>query len=105
MRSLVATGLLALVACGSGAGTGDAVLERLCEIHMDIVNDAADGVDTLAETRERYRDLLEGYGSAVGGPPEQTLREVVSALTTGRTRRLEEALLRLTSICEEAIRT
>jgi hypothetical protein len=119
MRRLIAAAAVVLVACtGTGASSSssgggvpdhafqdppqsetDPVLQRTCEIHIDIANDAADGVDTLAETRARYKDLADGYGAALGGEPEAALRAIVAALTWGDSDALKVALNRMQRVC------
>ncbi|MGH3690502.1 MAG: hypothetical protein ACRDT7_10130 [Microbacterium sp.] len=104
-RRLLIVLLFATVACGSsagggdGGGDGDAVVERSCEIIVDITNDAADSVDTLAETRDRFKDLLDGYGVSLPAGMQADLRDVVSALTTGDNTLLESALNGLVAAC------
>jgi hypothetical protein len=74
----------------------DALVERTCEIVRDIAGDAAAGVDTVSETRDRLKHLVDGYG--VNAPPDiQTaLRDTLAAMT-GVT--LDASLGRLESAC------
>jgi hypothetical protein len=74
----------------------DALVERTCEIVRDIAGDAAAGVDTVSETRDRLKHLLDGYG--VNAPPDiQTaLRDSLAAMT-GVT--LDASFGRLESAC------
>ena len=48
----------------------------------DISADVADGVDTLDETRARFKDLLNGYGEAGPADVAGPLRDVVAGLTS-----------------------
>jgi Spy/CpxP family protein refolding chaperone len=101
----VAVAILAVAAasCSSSGGSGssddDALVQRSCEIHFDVAADAADNVDTLSETRARYKDLLDGYGVSLPRQMQQALRDIVSALTTGNANRLEAALADFSSFC------
>lgn len=100
MALALAVGALALSGCNSSGDSGsDALVERTCEIFRDISGDAADGVDSLDETRDRFRDLLNGYGEAAPSDIAGPLRDVVSALTNFDTDALESAVGRLDSAC------
>jgi len=101
--SVAAVLVMAAISCSSSGGSGsnddDAVVQRSCEIHFDIAADAADNVETLSETRARYRDLLDGYGVSLPSGMQNPLRGIVSALTTGNANRLESALADFSSYC------
>jgi hypothetical protein len=74
----------------------DALVERTCEIVRDIVGDAAAGVDTVSESRDRLKHLLEGYGVNAPADIQTPLRNTVAAKTDVS---LGAALGRLTSAC------
>jgi hypothetical protein len=80
-------------------GSSDALIERTCEIARDISADVSDGVDTIPEARERFKDLLDGYGEAAPPDIAGPLRQVVSSLTTGETTQLQVAVGDLDSAC------
>lgn len=77
----------------------DPIEGRTCEIFYDISRDAADGVDSYAETRARFKDLLEGYGQTVSPSLALPLRDIVSALTAIDTDALDSAVGRMSSAC------
>jgi uncharacterized protein YPO0396 len=113
--AVLGTASLALVACSPSAsddGTDaltertssssddtDALTERTCEIFRDISADAANDVDTLSETRDRFRDLLNGYGQAAPADVASALQDVVAALTNVDVDALEIAIGRLDDAC------
>lgn len=101
MKSIVVACLAAVLmaACSPSDESEDLTLERTCEIYVDIAADAADGVDTPDETRERFRDLADGYGRILGGETEAALRAIVAALTTGTAEDLHQALNRMQRVC------
>jgi hypothetical protein len=90
---------LALVSCSSSSDGTDALTERTCEIFRDISADAANGVDNLSETRDRFRDLLNGYGEAAPPDIASSLQDVVAALTNVDADALQDAISRLDSAC------
>ena len=77
----------------------DALTERTCEIARDISQDAADGVDTTFETRDRFKDLLDGYGESAPSDIAVPLRDIVAALTSLDNAALSSAVGRLDSAC------
>lgn len=83
---------------GSGDDGSDALVERTCEIFRDIAADAGE-VDSLAETRTRLKDLLNGYGEAAPPDIASPLRGIVSALTNNDVDQLESAVGELDSAC------
>jgi hypothetical protein len=83
----------------SSSDSTDALTERTCEIFRDISRDAANGVDNLSETRDRFRDLLNGYGEAAPTDIASALQDVVAALTDLDTDALESAVGRLDDAC------
>src|SRR6266508_2661653 len=79
----VLAGVLAGCGTSSSSSGDDALVQRTCEIFRDIAGDYSDGVDTLPETRDRLRDLLNGYGEAAPSDISQPLRAIVAGLTQG----------------------
>lgn len=77
----------------------DALVARMCEIMRDIAGDASDGVDTLSETRDRFKHLLEGYGMNAPADIRAPLRDTVSALTAEGVDALDSSVGRLESAC------
>ena len=77
----------------------DALVARMCEIVRDIAGDAAHGVDTLSETRDRLRHLLDGYGVNAPADIRAQLRDAVAALTAEGTDALDSSVGRLESAC------
>jgi hypothetical protein len=73
-----------------------ALVERTCEIVRDIAGDAAAGVDTVSETRDRLRHLLDGYGVNAPADIQVPLRNTVTARTNVT---LDASLGRLESAC------
>jgi hypothetical protein len=59
----------------------DALVERTCEIVRDIAGDAAAGVDTVSESRDRLRHLLDGYGVNAPADIQTPIRNTVAAMT------------------------
>jgi len=59
----------------------DALVERTCEIVRDIAGDAAAGVDTVSESRDRLKHLLDGYGVNAPADIQTPLRDTVAAMT------------------------
>jgi hypothetical protein len=59
----------------------DALVERTCEIVRDIAGDAAAGVDTASESRDRLEHLLDGYGVNAPADIQTPLRNTVAAMT------------------------
>lgn len=59
----------------------DALVERTCEIVRDIAGDAAAGVDTVSESRDRLEHLLDGYGVNAPADIQTPLRNTVAAMT------------------------
>lgn len=82
----------------SSASDSDALVQRTCEIFRDIAADAGE-VDSLAETRTRFKDLLNGYGEAAPPDIASPLRGIVSALTNNDVDQLESAVGELDSAC------
>ena len=76
----------------------DALVERTCEIVRDIAGDASAGVDTVTETRDRLKHLLDGYGANVPADIQTPLRNAVAAKTDVA---LGSGLGRLKSACSE----
>lgn len=74
----------------------DALVERTCEIVRDIAGDAAAGVDTVSQTRDRLKHLLDGYGVTAPVDIQTPLRNTVAAMTN-TTR--DASLGRLESAC------
>jgi hypothetical protein len=106
--AMVIGGLIVLGWIGNAVGgdsdsgssdSSDALVERTCEIARDISSDAADGVDTLAETRDRFKDLLDGYGEAAPSDIAAPLRDTVAALTSLDDNALSSAVTELDSAC------
>jgi hypothetical protein len=83
----------------STSDSSDALTERTCEIARDISQDAADGVDTTFETRDRFKDLLDGYGESALADIAIPLRDIVAALTSLDNAALSSAVGRLDSAC------
>lgn len=83
----------------STSDSSDALTERTCEIARDISQDAADGVDTTFETRDRFKDLLDGYGESAPADIAIPLRDIVAALTSLDNAALSSAVGRLDSAC------
>jgi hypothetical protein len=77
----------------------DALTERTCEIARDISQDAADEVNTTFETRDRFKDLLDGYGESAPADIAIPLRDIVAALTSLDNTALSSAVGRLDSAC------
>ena len=101
---VVSAAVMLLLAGCSGSSSGsdgdkDALIERTCEIFYDISSDAANNLDTLAETRARFKDLLDGYGQAAPPKIKSALEDIVSALTVGDTDALETGVTRMDSAC------
>jgi hypothetical protein len=84
---------------GGSDSSGDALIERTCDIARDISADVSDGVDTIPEARDRFKDLLDGYGEAAPPDIAGPLRQIVSSLTTGETTQLQIAVEDLESAC------
>ena len=59
----------------------DALAERTCEIVRDIAGDAAAGADTVSESRDRLKHLLDGYGVNTPADIQTPLRDTVAAMT------------------------
>jgi hypothetical protein len=95
--AMVIGGLIVLGWIGNAVG-GDSD-SGTCEIARDISSDAADGVDTLAETRDRFKDLLDGYGEAAPSDIAAPLRDTVAALTSLDDNALSSAVTELDSAC------
>jgi hypothetical protein len=74
----------------------NALVERTCEIVRDIAGDAAAGVDTVSESRDRLKHLLDGYGVNAPADIQRPLRNTVAAKTDVS---LGAALGRLNSAC------
>lgn len=74
----------------------NALVERTCEIVRDIAGDAAAGVDTVSESRDRLNHLLDGYGVNAPADIQTPLRNTVSAMTDVS---LGAGLGRLNSAC------
>ena len=74
----------------------DALVDRTCEIVRDIAGDAAADVDTVSETRDRLKHLLDGYGANVPADIQTPLRNAVAARTDVT---LDASLGRLESAC------
>jgi hypothetical protein len=74
----------------------DALVDRTCEIVRDIAGDAAADVDTVSETRDRLKHLLDGYGANVPADIQTPLRKAVAARTDVT---LDASLGRLESAC------
>lgn len=83
----------------SSSDSSDALIERTCEIARDISSDVSDGVDTIPEARDRFKDLLDGYGQAAPSDIAGPLRQIVASLTQGETTQLEVAVGNLDSAC------
>jgi len=73
-----------------------ALVERTCEIVRDIAGDAAAGVDTVSESRDRLKHLLDGYGVNAPADIQTPLRNTVAAMTDVS---LGAGLERLNSAC------
>jgi hypothetical protein len=73
----------------------DALVDRTCEIVREIAGDAMD-VDTVSETRDRLKHLLDGYGANVPADIQTPLRNAVAARTDVT---LDASLGRLESAC------
>jgi hypothetical protein len=58
-----------------------------------------DGVDTTFETRDRFKDLLDGYGESAPADIAIPLRDIVAALTSLDNTALSSAVGRLDSAC------
>jgi hypothetical protein len=56
----------------------DALVDRTCEIVRDIARDAAAGGDTVTETRDRLKHLLDGYGVNAPVDIQAPLRSTVA---------------------------
>ena len=74
----------------------NALVERTCEIVRDIAGDAAAGVDTASESRDRLKHLLDGYGVNAPADIQTPLRNTVAAMTDVS---LDAGLGRLNSAC------
>jgi hypothetical protein len=83
----------------SSEDSSDALTERTCEIARDISADVSDGVDTIPEARERFKDRLDGYGVSAPADISGPLRQIVASLTQGGTTQLEVAVGNLDSAC------
>jgi len=83
----------------SSSDSSDALTERTCEIARDISQDAVDGVDTTFETRDRFKDLLDGYGVSAPADIATPLRDIVAALTSLDNAALSSAVDQLDSAC------
>ena len=59
----------------------DALVARTCEIVRDIAGDAAAGDDTVSESRDRLKHVLEGYGVNAPADIQTPLRNTVAAMT------------------------
>ena len=59
----------------------DALVERTCEIVRDIAGGAAAGADTVSESRDRLKHLLDGYGVNAPADIQTPLRNTVAAMT------------------------
>jgi hypothetical protein len=86
--------------CTDSGGDDTSALEsRSCEIIRDIASDYSSGVDSLSETRDRLKDLLNGYGQSLPADLAVPLQGVVSGLTTGRIGLAADSLKSLDSAC------
>lgn len=72
------------------------LVDRTCEIVRDIAGDAAAGVDTLKESRDRLKHLLDGYGVNAPADIQTPIRNTVAAMTEVS---LGAGLRRLNSAC------
>lgn len=81
------------------ASDGDALTARTCEIFRDIAADGADGVDTIAEGRERFKHLLDGYGQSAPSDIAGPLRSLVAALTNLDLDAAGNAVTQVSSAC------
>src|SRR4029450_5060709 len=84
---------------GGSDSSGDALIERTCDIARDISAAVSDGVDTIPEARDRFKDLLDGYGEAAPPDIAGPLPQIVGSLTTGETTQLQVAVDDLDSAC------
>ena len=66
-----------------GGSDSSAIDERTCEIFRDISAAAADHIDSLDETRDRLKDLYEGYGQSTSPAIQSSLRALVGSMTVG----------------------
>ncbi len=87
-------------ASGPAAGSeGDALTARTCEIFRDIAGDGASGIDTIAEGRERFKHLLDGYGNSAPSDIAGPLRSLVAALTNLDLDAAGNAVTQISSAC------
>lgn len=96
MAALVAFALL--VGCGATGSDNEALVQRTCEIFREIAG-AAGNVDTLQETRDRLKDLYDGYGTAAPPEIQGPLRDMVSAVTQGDVDSLSDSVRRMDAAC------
>lgn len=72
---------------------------RTCEIFRDIAGDGASEIDTIAEGRERFKDLLDGYGQSAPSDIAGPLRTLVAALTNLDFEAAGNAVTQISSAC------
>ncbi|GIU97388.1 MAG: hypothetical protein KatS3mg013_1191 [Actinomycetota bacterium] len=101
MRIVTALVLAGLVSLACSAGSDETLDRETCLAARDILQDASDRVDTLAETRERLRDLLDDLGRFASPDIQEPLRRAVSAVTTLDPESLGSALDDLVAACEQ----
>jgi hypothetical protein len=80
MRRLPVIALVGLLVAGcSSSSDTSSIDERTCEIARDIGANA--DVQTYAETRDRVKDLYDGYGQAASPAIRSGLRDMLEGLT------------------------
>ena len=110
--------VLALSACGGGEAATDTAEpsstetppttsaehreSRLaCEHFRNVAQDAADGVLTVPELREKLQEV-EGNASIATPAVQEAARETLAAITSGSPEDMEAAVQALSQACSEA---
>jgi hypothetical protein len=83
---------------GGGPGSDTALDERTCEIARDIAA-SYNVTDTLEESRQRVRDLYNGYGQAASPAIAAGVREWAAGLTSGDLSAAADGVSSVSSAC------
>jgi hypothetical protein len=106
---IAAAALLTLVGCGdlsdSGGGDGgggsDDDSSLACDHFRNVASDAAEGLYTEAELREKLKEV---EGNAIIATPavQRAATDMLSAITQGQSQRFERAIGDMSAACSAA---
>jgi hypothetical protein len=108
MRSGWVIGVLILAfsgACGgdeSAEGEGDASAELACSHFRNVSGDAADGLLTDAELRDKLKEVHEDAQVSEEPGVADSARRMLAAATSGDTAELELAITAMDQACSDA---